>query len=376
MGEKNMQQLGILYLDREKDKALFKGLNRFGSVFHVKGINQALFLMAEHDFEYYFIDADAPQARAFIQHLRHDPELLPSMGLILLTDNEEEDCEAWSVDTFLNRSTAVNDLSYVFTHIKGEPGETARILSIAPSPVEERPSRDGAVEPTEEPDEPAAVAGDDDMRESLDAHRKDTGTASAAGSTRSAPNRQRAQRTRMLALASVLLVALGTWLFTAGPLGTKAYRHQSKSSRKTVDAETAPLKDLDTYRSSGATSMPVPPVANTVPAAAPAGPAVSGEVSGAPPADTSEEQVAPSPPAATPVNHPPNVSISGPATVQAGQSATYSASGSDPDGDSFSLSWASKTLYFGGPGQQSVSVTITDSKGASNSASLLITVIP
>jgi len=85
-----MQQHSILYMDAHAQKGLSRALARHGKVFPVAGINDALFLMAEQDIDYYFIDADVPDARAFLMHIQHDPQLLPPRGLVLLTENEEE----------------------------------------------------------------------------------------------------------------------------------------------------------------------------------------------------------------------------------------------------------------------------------------------
>src|SRR5450756_3172641 len=76
-------------------------LKRHGKAYYANDMNEALFLMAEKDFDYYFIDADVPHAQAFIKHIEHDPQLVSPRAVVLLTDNEDEDCEAWSADTFI-----------------------------------------------------------------------------------------------------------------------------------------------------------------------------------------------------------------------------------------------------------------------------------
>ncbi|MHB8896888.1 MAG: hypothetical protein ACYC99_17175, partial [Candidatus Geothermincolia bacterium] len=71
-------------MDKCKDRTLQKALGKHGDVSFATDINQALFLMAETDFDYYFVDADTPRAQAFLKHLKHDPQLMPPKGVILL----------------------------------------------------------------------------------------------------------------------------------------------------------------------------------------------------------------------------------------------------------------------------------------------------
>jgi hypothetical protein len=91
--------------------------------------------------------------------------------------------------------------------------------------------------------------------------------------------------------------------------------------------------------------------------------------------EPSPEPVPTPAPAPEPVNNKPSVSISGPGQLMRGQSATYTASASDPDGDSVSLNWTSRAFCSDVPGTYSLSVTATDSRGASSSYSISISVI-
>lgn len=79
------------------------------------------------------------------------------------------------------------------------------------------------------------------------------------------------------------------------------------------------------------------------------------------------------PPPPPPVNHPPTVHVywSGSTTRDASGCArgTWIASASDPDGDSVSLAWTSKSMEYTSPGYYSMSCTATDSRGASGSGS-------
>lgn len=77
------------------------------------------------------------------------------------------------------------------------------------------------------------------------------------------------------------------------------------------------------------------------------------------------------------VNHPPTAGISGPTQVTVRQTATYTASGSDQDGDGITYSWGGSTTTrcWSTPGLYTVSVTVTDSRGESAGASISVRVI-
>ena len=122
----------ILYLGVKKERAVTKALSKHGKVFHASDINDALLLLVENDFDYYFVDADTPQAQAFLKHLEHDPHLVAPRGVVLLTDNEDEDCSAWRVDTFITRERIGKDTPYIFSHLRSEAAEPAKVLYIAP----------------------------------------------------------------------------------------------------------------------------------------------------------------------------------------------------------------------------------------------------
>ncbi len=370
-----MQQLRILYLDAKRDKALQRALSKYGTVSYAQDLNSALFLMADNDFDYYFIDADVPESQAFLKHLRHDPQLTTPRGVVLLTMNDEEDCEAWAVDTFLSRDNAIDDISYVFSHLKGDRCESATVLRIASfnpeGPVRQLDSVSEHSKPTIAASEPADPE-ETDAREHLNLrHRKEFNGADTDATVNSAQPSNKARNMR-LTLVGALLVVLGVWLFVAGPLSTKASKSKSKeSTRKRVNAEAQRESKADQkYESSAPGSTP----ATTTTAPAPAPSPV--EASSVAPTDTSEQPAPTTPPPAQPaVNHPPGVSIAGPTQVMRGQSANYSASGSDPDGDSVSFSWTSRTMCWSTPGLYSVSVTVTDSKGATGANSISVRVI-
>jgi hypothetical protein len=374
-----MQKLRILYLDARRDKALQRALNKYGAVFYAQDLNAALFLMAENGFEYYFIDADVPQSQGFLQHLRHDPQLLTPRGVVLLTGNDDEDCEAWGVDTFLTRSTALDDLPYIFSHLKGDRSESATVLRIASfNPDEPVPGADPVKKASraERMSKEHDVTDEVDAREHLNKRHPARDRDDAIYSAGSPPKAATRTRNARLALVGVLLVAFGVWVFVAGPLSTRASKSKGKASnQKHVDAGAQKKAGADQKYSSSVSGTA--PAATTPAAPQSPGPVSPVEASTAAPADTSEQpEVTPSPaPAPAPVNHAPTVSIAGPTQVMRGQPASYSASGSDPDGDSVSLSWTSRTMCWSTPGLYSLSVTASDSRGASGSDSISVRVI-
>lgn len=433
-----MRKHSILYLDRHKDKALNRALARYGDVQYASDINLALFAMAETDFDYYFIDADVSQALAFLKHLRHDPQLMQPSGVILLTGNREEDCEAWSVDTFLNRSSAPDELAYVFSHLRAEAPEPANVLRLATfDPPSER---NAAVTSLEH--EPADNAEEVDPREffrrsaggrgprekagrarpAVEEPRGDLDRAEGTAETREKPpvaeEKVRARKTSArerkdgarifntkargpedlrpedtepvsstskpvatrVALVAVLVLAVAVWAFGWGPFKKQAPEQAKETGRKNVRAESK-------EEGSAKVSVPTGYSAQTAPFTLTTEAPPSGEQVGNPdpqaPSAAAEQPTnaeASSPPAEpipapAPTNSPPSVSISGPTQVVHGQTATFSASASDPDGDSVSLSWTSKSMCWSAPGQYSLSVSATDSKGASSSDAISVRVI-
>jgi len=375
--------MGILYLDKSKDKAFQRALARFGEVSYASDINQALVLMADGDFHYYFIDADVGQSQALIRHLRHDPQLRPPRGVIILTDNDDEDCEAWAADTFLNRRTAVDELSYVFSHLKGDRSEPARILRIAD--FEPACDTDGQTDSVTDSDMGKAMPSSEsiglDPREHL-RNRRRTEQQQRVSEARSGDGKARGGMkpwALRVALATLLLLGAAVWLFAWGPMGKKPSREQPGSSRKGVRAESQ-------HKDNGATTLPTGYLQQTAPTltqpqTAPADqPAVSPMQTETVKYDNSSEQrseeaptPAPAPPPA--VNHAPSASISGPTQVLHGQAVSFSASASDPDGDPVSLSWTSKTMCWSTPGLYSLSVSVTDSRGASSADTISVRVI-
>lgn len=344
---------------------------------HANDINEALFLMAEKDFDYYFIDADVPHAQAFLKHLEHDPQLAPPRAVVLLTDNEEEDCEAWSADTFITKSKVYEDLPYVFSHLRGKQSGKADVVRIAPDLVKEsdatpnkvtsrRPygkERAGTARSASEKDRPFAFP---EQVEQNQEHRGVDRGVSPAGNGQG-------RRLRLVAAAFLVVIA-GLWLFIWGPFGNNSARNQSSTKgRKSVEAETSGStgvkNELTDSKDGQESATIVQPEKSPAPAAQ----------SAAAVPDNSNPQPTTPVPALTPepVNHAPTVSISGPTTVKARETATYTAVASDSDGDTVTYSWGSsnKSTAWSTPGLYSVSVTVTDSHGAFVSASINVRVI-
>lgn len=392
----------ILYLDYRKSRLVNKTLEKQGKVHFAHDINDALLLMAENDFDYYFVDADTPQAQAFLKHLQHDPQLKPPSAVVLLTDNEEEDCEAWGVDTFVTKSRARDDVPYVFSHLKGQPLEQASVVHILSSDrygTGPSPGRPGD-ERRHVPGEPKDVRVLDTDPEAKLSRR---GMVAEESRKRSKPvqeksftGRKNSGRWRLAAVAFFLL-ALGLWLFAWGPLSGQTTRQRDKPARReSVKAKspTAPDEKKEPVRAEG----PAGPASNTQSVSTtPVEPPSSGT---APAAEASEKTTEPAPaaqpdppvqtptpkaveqpsppapaPAPQPVNHSPSVHVSGPTLVQSGQVVTFTASGSDPDGDSLSYSpGQSVTKCWKVPGSYTVTITVTDSHGESASGSINVTV--
>lgn len=92
-------------------------------------------------------------------------------------------------------------------------------------------------------------------------------------------------------------------------------------------------------------------------------------------------------PTPTPSNLPPEVTISGPNTVKAGDAACLNSTASDPDGTVVQQDWytngadgaisgSSGCIYYPSQGSYTVSTTVTDDQGATGSASHDIQVVP
>ncbi|MBU1672360.1 MAG: hypothetical protein KKF41_10280 [Actinobacteria bacterium] len=383
----------ILYLDGSATRSVKKPLAKHGDVFQAGDITEALYLMAERDFDYYFIDADIREARPFIHHIRHDPQLAPPHGIVLLTDNREEDCEAWRVDTFITRERFAQDVPYVFSHLRGREEEPENVIRIGPAPAADRRDRvserseRATARPSRTSTRPARVSrlldqetsfGDADAAEAVSA--ESVPVAEAPGTTVSLQTDFSGSRSVRgpfkVAAALVLVGALAVWAFTLGPLGSQAGREDAKADKSEGVKAGSYDKPGGSRPEDSGSGMPYttspPAVAPPPSAAAPAPATTVMDSDGAEPAAaTTPSNEVPAPTA----NSTPSASISGPDQLMRGESGTFCASGSDPDGDSVSLSWTSRTLCWSSPGLYSVSVTVTDSRGAVSSTSKSVRVI-
>ena len=388
----------IMYLDEKKKRAVTKALSRHGRVFYAASVGDALPLLLENDFDYYFVDADTPQAQAFLGHLEHDPHLVDPRAVVLLTNNEDEDCSAWRVDTFITHGRIGQDVPYVFSHLRGEAAEPTKVFAIVPGDGAVAEDARGRLRAFEGHPTGARAGGNvQPPGPRRDAHRMDREDAGRGVCSRGAedahdherPERKgpvtadkRRRAGRFLLLASVSLVmALGVWGFVWGPLGADSARdHRGFEGAETVEAESTPVDARPAAPESGKPGE-VPDEVEAL---------VEGETQGVRAGTTTdsagvdrqapvEATVAPvedpSPAPAASENHAPVVSINGPSTVNQGQTVTYSASGSDPDGDPLTLSWTSRTIQFNTTDAVTLTVTVTDSRGASSTASKTIHVI-
>ena len=191
--------------------------------------------------------------------------------------------------------------------------------------------------------------------------------------------RYRAGRFMLLAAVSLVL-ALGVWGFVRGPLGADSAReHRGFEGAETVEAESPPVDARSAAPESGKPEETPGEEEAFVEGEATGVRDTTTDSSGVDGRTPVEKTVAPaespSPAPAASENHAPVVSISGPSTVNQGQTVTYTASGSDPDGDPVTLSWTSRTVQFNTTDTVTLTVTATDSRGASSSASKTVQVI-
>ena len=394
---------GILYLDSSRDRYVNRALSRYGRVWHVPDINRAMFLMVEREFEYFFVDADTPQAHAFLLHLSHDPQLQPPKAVVLLTGNDDEDCEAWGVDAFITKSRTARDVPYVFSHPRTGSCEAAGVIRIAPAELQvkshevrpggqARKSRfrsDPGIEDCSAASE-CGGSGEDGTRDTAsgvaDLRRRKT----ADGHRRAGAG---SGKVPLKALTLVcLFAALGLWLFTLGPLSGSSRKASEKNVARTVDAESSdkpvekdgPEEITGTEFALDQEGDAVPAPASEPVASRSSWPASTGEPL---PAESQASTQANPQAAQTPrdysvptpseqqVNASPVASISGPGQVTHGETAVFTASASDPDGDSLTLSWTTKSMSWSTPGLFSITVTVTDSRGATSTASKSVRVI-
>lgn len=456
----------ILYLDSSKDKVVGRALKKHGKVRRAWDFNDSVELIAEKEFDYFFLDADFPCIRELLTHLEHDPYFIPPKAFVLLTNNEVEDCHAWNVDTYITRRRIKEDLPFVFSHHKGEPSNNSGVLKLIPGDGEQSEARtearreysdledvtdtgiideenDGHKSQEPAPERQLGISAlsrfdgtekfehresgriekpstSNDLGEaneepevkkpekesvfafSRDDNRRKTPEQigiSANGVTPDRNDNRRKLTSKVpfkqsrvkLIWVGLAAIALCVLLYTAAPLGFKGpgKKTNSGSEAEAIDEGSgrgenreSPV-DLvfdDVRDASGDSAQSSVPAADNMEAVKSAVQELPVEAApqessmSSPPAYSSP---APAPAPQPAANNQPSVSISGPAQVYVRQTATYTAVASDPDGDSISYSWGSsaRSMAWSTPGQYTVSVTVTDSRGASRSASLSVRVI-
>jgi len=405
----------ILYVDSKKDNSVFKALKKEGKVLFAPDVNEALYLIAENEFDYFFVCADTPQARGFLKHLKHDPSLPPPRAVVLLTENPEEDCKAWEVDTFVTKSRAKQDIPYVFSHMRGGNFEKAKVIRIAPDwkgsesrasrrlalqvsdvkgveapsglPSPEAESKEEGVKSTfethEEIDdalEPVKEIEASNPEHQIKEHILDEEVFNRAPtltfSEKSTMTNNRRKKIFLAASLAFIFIAFAIFYFLKP---WSVGKENNSVNKKSISAESSNerkkkgelLKGYGESESLPASETPSPNEVETKTAITSPDNQPGWE------SESSGDTPSPPPPPPPQENRAPTVTISGPTQVLHGDVATYTASASDPDGDSISYSWGSSTknMCWSTPGVYTVSVTVTDSKGASASASITVTVI-
>lgn len=398
----------ILYLDSKKSRRLSRSLGKHGDVSHAADVNEALVLMVDRDFDYFFVDADTPQAHAFLKHIHHDPQLAPPRGVVLLTDNDEEDCEAWEVDTYIGRARADADLPYVFSHLRGETGarhsDVLSIISVGPGPVEGSPPKVGRVlgtDPEDLRDGDADGGGLDSKgpgtssagawpRESEKGERKPNDHPGGIGldATFCEPGVTRKQYRKGRAglyLVAFLVIAIGALVFAWGTFrGGSSQEPEGSTSTSAVTPDSSSVQE-ELYVPGMAQDdlLLIPPSEETLRTAPSSGKTECAAESHQEAVAVDEQGVVepaeadfPDPPAAV-SNRAPAAAVSGPSQVKRGQVVTYCCNATDPEGDGLSYSWgsASKSFCWSAPGVYAVSCTVTDPHGNSATGSMSVRVI-
>ncbi|GEM_PF-910292 len=427
----NGKGVGIFCLDGQSDSSVRKALKKYGRVDCARDIDEALPLLAENEYLYYFVDADSPMAQVFIKHLRHDPHVAKPCAIVLLTENEEEDCEAWLVDTYITRSRFAQDVPFVFSHLKPESNSDSNVIPIASESIfnsgndlnllknKARERSAGLFEGRKFSLSRFSIFNSSKLRDRTlgvsfedasaclkpncaeDAHRCGEHEREKPNydSLRSAPFSCDVSDVRLKIRRAVMFfaacVAAGfvLWVVTVGPLsGSSSNRTKPKELSKSLGKAEKRKESLGqlfqvpveqyAYQNSFPSGQSYPKSAheqgikqleenqttNTTNVNDDSNPTV-GSVQR--PTGSSERQ------RANETNRPPTVTIKGPVQVLHRQTAVYTAVAHDPDGDSISYSWGGQTITrnWSTPGVYQVSITVTDSKGLSATSTLTVRVI-
>ncbi len=424
--------IGIFYLDSRRDSCVRKTLKKYGRVYYARDIDQALPLLVESQFSYFFIDADLPMAQVFIKHLRHDPQISKPGAIVLLTENDDEDCDAWLVDTYIKRSRFAQDVPYIFSHLKPEPETEGNVVHIARE-ISAQAQQEVAFLKERAKSRSLKIRKGGRLRilekESVDSRRSSEESVSCSQVCDSGhlqpdafldhfevceipPDKSGCNRSddvfhgsktprslinvkKLMTFFCVCMIAgFALWVLTVGPLSGSSTRDwkqsqdssvKSYSRRKSKSNEVPFPVSVEQYSSrNNPPDYQSTPQANFERESAGADQIQDNQANSKPPEETNmSEMVAQKKETRyeneTKVteNRPPLVSISGPVEVLHRQTVVYTAVASDPDGDRISYSWGgnTKTVNWSTPGIYQVSVTVTDSRGLSASATLTVRVI-
>lgn len=424
--------MGIFYLDGRNDSSVRRALKKYGRVDYARDIDEALPLLVENEYSYFFIDADSPMAQVFIKHLRHDPHIAKPSVIVLITENDEEDCEAWLVDTYIKRTRFAKNVPYIFSHLKPEPETGGNVVRIAAdTSVETNGGIDllkkrararssgirsrrrfrrvknqvGGFQWESERSSnrlrtcASCHSRQDASLDNLEVHETpgdepDTDRKDDILLTCEVSSSHMKVRRGAVLVCACIVAGVALWLLTVGPLsGSSSKRSKSdhvssvKSySRKRGTSNENPLPvSVEQYSSRNSVSGDqsqhqagyegksdgVGQIQDSQPdSEAPGENNRSGvDVQRRGTPSDNEDKTA--------VNRPPVVSVSGPTQVLRRQTVVYTAVAYDPDGDSILYSWGgnTKSRNWSTPGIYQVSVTVTDCRGLSTSAALTVRVI-
>lgn len=398
----------LLYDDQQLRIA--KRLAKYGDVTSVDTFDAWVQAASAEDYDYHILNVDTPTAQPVAKHIH---ECFPGAVVILLADDPGDQAimESHFARYALRKDAKASELRHYFLepNPKGNPNKTkvqqptghmAPVIPLGPEAASVYADQDANVAVGEDS---YPLPSEDDEADSKESH------------TQSPELAYRRERRPLLATLSgiprywyavvAVLLLLGAFVGVKvldGPGQPKATTTQEQEDATAPAAEPAQATETEAgsftgwllsptgygpYVAAAATAEavsiahgeappePVPP-ADGQPEDSAAGD--TGSTTSSTSTGTDDHAPAPAPapapepePAPTP-NHAPNVSISGPTDVSRGSRCTYTASASDPDGDSVSLSWTSRTVEWTSTGWHTLAVTGTDSQGKSSTASISV----
>lgn len=381
-------QTNILYVDHNRSRKVQKTLERLGVVTHSSSLGHALHEVIKVNYDYFVVDAGLPDSFGLINHLEHDPDLVRSCRILLFSNDDEE--KDWEVDYRVDKGRASSEIPRIFSDAEKALPKPIPLFSRDRSPG----TLSGGCAVTS-PDPGTLRQGGRGRRSRLRGAVGGEGSPLVGRSGDGVALRAFRGTIAIHKLFAVLAVAIGVWasLVFWGPVSSSlcgsANTHDEEGlvnsgfsapggleeyfrTTRTEEGQLDPLNE-DEAPEAGGTEGPGNALMNgllTEPATG------NNEETRKDPA--SKPSVIQEPAVrAGQDNRPPSVTISGSALLHTGESCTYTAVASDPDGDSILYSWGGPTVSrcWQVPGQYEVSVTVTDSRGLSASASLVVRVI-